>query len=80
DRQSQYDIWRPNFISDAQFFRGATCIYVGEIGPSLIAAFETIEPPLQVEYRENGVVLAEWSIRVCRGFRGFPPRPGPPKY
>ncbi|MGL4423089.1 MAG: ArnT family glycosyltransferase, partial [Gemmataceae bacterium] len=46
DRQSQYDIWRPNFISDAQFFRGATCIYVGEIGPSLIAAFETIEPPL----------------------------------
>ena len=79
DRTSQYDVWRPNPIADAQAFRGQTFVYVGEVGPNLLAAFDRIDPPAVVVYRENGVPLASWKVRVCWGFRGFPELP-PARY
>jgi len=71
DRHSQYDIWRPNPVADAQAFRGRTFVYVGEAIPE--AAFRQVELAEAVVARDDGVPVANWKIWVCRGFRGFPP-------
>ncbi len=80
DRRSQYDIWRPNPVADAQVYRGRTFLYVGEKMPEMDAIFETIESPNRVVYRENGVIVGEWTVWVGRGFRGFPATTAKPKY
>ena len=64
-------------MADAQAFRGRSFVYVGEIDEKLIAAFETIDPAQRLVYRENGVPVAAWTVRVCRKFRGFPEVPTP---
>ncbi len=71
DRLSQYDIWRPNPISDAQVFKTRTFVYVGEKIPEHLGAFERCDGPIRVEYRENGVTVGGWKIWIARGFRGF---------
>jgi hypothetical protein len=80
DRHSQYDFWHPNPVADAQAFRGQTFLVVGPGDPSraLAPAFESVGPPQEVVYRENGKALAVWYVCVCRGFRGIDPvrRPG----
>lgn len=72
DRWSQYDFWRPNPMSDADEFRGRDFIFVGIFSPVLADAFEKVEPPQIITYRENGHAIAAWGITICRGFRGFP--------
>jgi 4-amino-4-deoxy-L-arabinose transferase-like glycosyltransferase len=72
DRHSQYDFWRPNPIADADQFTGRTFLFVGDVGPALQAAFAQVEAPRRVIYREKGQAVAEWTVTVCRGFRGFP--------
>jgi len=71
DRFSQYDVWRPNPVFDAQAFAGRTFVYVGEAIPE--AAFRQVELAEEVVARDDGVPVANWKIWVCRGFRGFPP-------
>jgi len=71
DRHSQYDLWRPNPVADAQEFRGRTFVVVGEIGPHLLAAFDRVEPPVRVVHAEDGVTVEIWWVWVCHGFRGF---------
>ncbi len=71
DRFSQYDIWRPNPVLDAQAFRGRTFVYVGEALPE--GAFDRMEPVRQVTPTRDGVPVASWKIWICRGFRGFGP-------
>lgn len=81
DRQSQFDLWRPNPVSDPGEYLGATMIFVdvGRVPPEIIEAFEKIEPTRQVVYRDRGVPVAIWDVTICRGFRGFANLP-PPHY
>jgi hypothetical protein len=74
DRYSQYDLWRPNPLADAQAFAGRTFVYVGEKIPEGIDAFDRREGPFRVEYRENGTTVGGWKLWVLRGYRGFPIR------
>jgi hypothetical protein len=72
DRHSQYDLWRPNPVADAQVFRGRTFVYVGDIAPELQQAFDRVDPPVEVVASDGGTPVADWRVRVLRGFRGFP--------
>ena len=74
DRHSQYDLWRPNPVSDPEVFRGRSFIYVGERIPNFEGAFERVEVPIAVTNCVAGVPTATWTIWVCHGFRGFPER------
>lgn len=79
DRYSQYDLWRPNPVADAQEFRGRAFVIVGDIGAEVAAAFERVEPPTRVVVAPSGIPVAGWAVRVCYGFRGFArvaPAPG----
>jgi hypothetical protein len=81
ERQSHYDLLHPNPIADAQVFRGATFVYVGDWIPDMTAVFQRIDGPIRVGYRENGVTVGEWSVWVGRGYQGFGPNHhSPPKY
>jgi hypothetical protein len=71
DRHSQYDLWYPNPLHDAQVFRGRTFLVVGSGRPDLSKAFDEVAPVRQVIYREAGQPISGWSIWVCRGYRGF---------
>ncbi|HEV3262813.1 MAG TPA: glycosyltransferase family 39 protein [Gemmataceae bacterium] len=75
DRHSQYDLWRPNPVADADRFRGRTVIFVGDVSPALRQAFARLEPTRLVTYREQGQPIAQWMITVCHGFQGFPRAP-----
>jgi hypothetical protein len=75
DRWSQYDFWRPNPIHDPATFQGQTFICVGWFDAVLREAFEHVEPPLDVYYRENGALISCWNVTICRGFHGFPRLP-----
>jgi 4-amino-4-deoxy-L-arabinose transferase-like glycosyltransferase len=76
DRHSQYDLWRPNPVADPKEFAGKTFIFVGGVGPALRKAFATVEPSQEVLYKEAGQPIAQWTVTICRGFRGFPNEPG----
>jgi hypothetical protein len=80
DRHNQYDLWRPNPIDDAQEFRGRTFLIVTSVDAriGLASAFESIDPPTEVVYPENGRKVARWVVLIGRGFKGFDParRPG----
>jgi len=82
DRHSQYDVWRPNPVADAQEFRGRSFVYVGDEIPNAAAVFDRVEPPIRVVHTEDGVPVAAWTVWVGHGFRGFPPavRSGRPSY
>jgi hypothetical protein len=77
DRASQYDLWRPNPVADAQAFAGRTFVYVGDKLPD--GVFDRIEHVRQVTHTEGGVPLANWTVWVGRGYRGFD-HPGPLRY
>jgi len=72
DRQSQYDLWHPNPLANPEQFRGRTVIFIGEPNNLLPVAFEQVEEPIPVVYRERGQPVASWTITVCRGFKAFP--------
>jgi hypothetical protein len=78
DRHSQYDIWRPNPVADAQVFRGRTFVVVGGWPPADADVFERMEPPIVVTHREEGVPVAVWWIWVGVGFKDFSKLPPPP--
>jgi 4-amino-4-deoxy-L-arabinose transferase-like glycosyltransferase len=83
DRHSQYDIWRPNPVADAQAFRGRTFVFVGDGLPADAGVFERVELPTVVVHREDGIPVAVWWVWVGHGFRGFPATPlypGAPRY
>jgi hypothetical protein len=75
DRHSQYELWHPNPITDAQAFQGRTFLVVAAGYPAaeLRPAFESVGPPQEVVYRENGLAVATWTVCVARGFKGFDP-------
>ncbi|MCZ2343708.1 MAG: glycosyltransferase family 39 protein [Bacteroidales bacterium] len=75
DRHSQYDLWRPNPLADAQVYLGKTFLYVGELAPFMFDVFDSVEEPTDVVTVDNGVPVSAWRIWVCRGFRGFPQTP-----
>ncbi|MCI0461047.1 MAG: glycosyltransferase family 39 protein, partial [Gemmataceae bacterium] len=72
DRHSQYDLWRPNPVHDPEAFAGRTFIFVGNASAALQLAFDQVEASQTVIHRERGQPIAQWTITVCRGFRGFP--------
>lgn len=83
DRHSQYDLWHPNPVADAQVFGGRSFVFVGDGLPADAGVFERVEQPTVVVYREEGVPVAVWWVWVGHGFRGFgakPLAPGAPRY
>ncbi len=72
DRDSQYDLWRPNPVADPAVFRGCTFVVVGLDLERLRPAFAALEPIRTVEYCENGQPIAVWTIAVAHDFRGWP--------
>ena len=83
DRHSQYDLWHPNPVADAQAFRGRSFVFVGDGLPEGAGVFDRVEQPTVVVYREEGVPAAVWWVWVGHGFRGFgakPLVPGAPRY
>lgn len=74
ERYSQYDLWRPNPVADSEAFRGRTFVVVN-LADEVRTAFDRIEGPINVNYREHGQALSGWTIHVCRGFRGCLPQP-----
>ena len=71
DRDSQYDLWRPNPCADAADYHGRTFLLVGMDLHRLRPAFESLEPARAIRYRENGCPIAEWTIVIAYGFRGW---------
>jgi len=83
DRQSQYDLWRPNPLRDPDVFVGRPCIYVGARKPQLFGEEASGRAPLPearlvrtVEHAVKGwgtsAVVQLWSIHVCEAFGGLP--------
>ena len=54
DRDSQYDLWRPNPCADSRAFEGRTFILVGLDMDRLSGAFEAMEPTCTITYKEDG--------------------------
>jgi hypothetical protein len=73
DRCSQYDLWRPNPIADPARFAGCTFLIVGGNPAALAAAFERVEVARVVTCRVRGQPVAEWTVYIARGYRGFAP-------
>ena len=80
DRSSQYDVWHPNPVAEAQAFAGQSFVYVGEELPKGVC--DEFIRMKRVTHTENGVPLASWTIWVGRGYRGFAgvPREHPQRY
>ena len=72
DRRSQYDLWRPNPVADAELFRGRTFVIVGGQSQLFAGLFDSIDPTREVTHYERGQPVVAWTLVVCRGFRGFP--------
>ncbi len=70
DRHSQYDFWI-NPIDHKEEFLGKTFLIVGPIHSRVVEGFEQVDPPILIEYEENGFRLSGWVLYVCRGFKGF---------
>lgn len=70
-RQSQYEIWRPQPTTDPQPFLGRCFIIVGPTPPAFETAFVRLErlPPLTVG--EPGREVATHFLTIAHGFRGF---------
>jgi hypothetical protein len=75
DRHSQYDLWRPNPVTDPIQFVGKTFILIGDFPPETAAAFDVLRPAKTVEHRVGGRLVSECTVRVAEGFRGFPALP-----
>src|SRR5262249_24975089 len=68
DRHSQYDLWHPNPVTDADQFSGRTFIVVGGDPALLEKCFSRIETPRMASYQERGQLIARWTITICRDF------------
>jgi hypothetical protein len=71
DRHSQYDLWHPNPVADPGRFQGRTFIFVGEVSPRVRDGFAAVDPPELVTQMQSGQPVAQWTVTVCRGFRGW---------
>jgi hypothetical protein len=69
DRTSQYDIWRPNPLADAQVFAGKSFVYVGDKLPDDVFD-EMLDCGLWL-YEHHDIPLMQLHLWVCRGYRGF---------
>lgn len=74
DRDSQYDLWRPNPCANQDEFKGQTFVAIGVDLDRLAHRFESFEIVRKVTHRSDGQPLAEWSIAI--GHRFTPVRPG----
>ncbi len=75
DRHSQYDLWR-NPLENKEAFLARTFIVVGPLEKEIRQAFDQVEEPKTIFYREQGQIVSWWTITVCRGYHGFPAPPG----
>ncbi len=70
DRHSQYDLWRPNPVEDAEQFAGRTFIVVGGTEKALRGAFERLDMTREIRYCEQGQLVNHWYVTVGHGYRG----------
>jgi len=71
DRVSQYDLWRPNPVADPDAFQGRTFLLVGQDGHRMLDAFHSSEEIRTITYSENGQPIAQWTMVIAHGFRGW---------
>ena len=71
DRHSQYDLWRPSPLADADLYAGRTFILIGVHADQVRDAFADVEPTCRIEYRENGHLIATHTLVIAHGFLGF---------
>jgi hypothetical protein len=73
ERHSQYDLWHPNPLADAEYFRGRTFVIVG---PDMLVPSQAFEQPLEpvrlIEYREGKNLVSFWTVVIGHDFKGFP--------
>jgi hypothetical protein len=74
ERLSQYDLWH-NPIDHPADFLGRTFVIVGYAHASTLASFETVSSTHTIRIEVAGRPISEFTVWVCRGFRGFGPRP-----
>jgi hypothetical protein len=70
DRDSQYDLWRPNPCADPMHFKGRTFVLAGTGLERLQTAFDEFEVIRTVTYRADGQPIAEWTIAIGHRFKG----------
>jgi hypothetical protein len=70
DRHSQYDLWRPNPVDDAEQYKGRTFILVGALDFQVRDVFERVEKTRKVVHAEDGAPIAFWYVVVGHGYRG----------
>jgi 4-amino-4-deoxy-L-arabinose transferase-like glycosyltransferase len=78
DRRSQYDLWRPNPISDVEQFIGRTFVIVTSGAFDCHHAFQRVET-YALLCIENGQPVAGWVVTVGHGYRGFGSQTDPAK-
>jgi hypothetical protein len=74
DRRSQYDLWRPNPLEDADCFKGRTFILIGCDETVLDGVFDHLEPSHSIVHVEGDHPIARWKVVVGKGYRGFADR------
>ncbi|MCE9532050.1 MAG: glycosyltransferase family 39 protein [Planctomycetes bacterium] len=70
-RHSQYDIWRPNPVADQNLYIGRTFVVVNGSEASLRSFFGDVVLAKDFIYREGNVPIANWTIWICRNYRGL---------
>ena len=76
DRDSQYDLWRPNPLRDPAAFRGRTFVLVGVDVERLRPLFGKTEAARSVHYHEADQMVAAWTIVIAHDFLGANSAPG----
>jgi hypothetical protein len=70
ERHTQYDLWRPNPIADAQVFEGRTFLYVGERFPEWTGRFDRVDGPVEVFASDGPNPVASWKVWTGRNYHG----------
>ncbi len=79
ERYNQYDLWRPNPVADTSMFQGKTFVVINGNEGVLNKLFDHARMAKRVEYTEDDIPVAAWTIWVCDGFRGMDETLMPPR-
>jgi hypothetical protein len=74
ERLSQYDLWH-NPVDQPEDFLGRTFVLVGQAHAQTLECFETVSATHTIRIEVGDRPITEFTVWVCRGFRGFGPRP-----
>lgn len=79
-RFSQYDLYRPNPVTDPDYFRGQTFLCIGPMTETAQAGFRLVKLMGTISIRRYGHEIARERIYLGIDFHGFPSESYIPKY